>query len=40
MSEVATTGLLFNDRYEGDMLEEQFHGEGVAHMQGGHTYEV
>lgn len=36
----ATTGLPFYHRYEGDMLEEQFHGEGVADMQGGHKYEV
>lgn len=40
VGEVAATCLLFYHRYEGDMLEEQFHGEGVANMQGGHMYEV
>lgn len=37
---MAATCLLIYHRYEGDMLDEQFHGEGVANMQGGHKYEV
>lgn len=40
VGKVATTCVLFDHRYEGDMLEEQFHGQGVANMQGGHKYEV
>lgn len=40
VGKVAATGLLCDHRYEGDMLEVHFHGEGFANMRGGHTYEV